>query len=173
MVTLKRFAAPLILVFAMACTAPVLADADPTLHQVYEAAQTGHLDQAQKMLDQVLRDHPTSARAHFVEAELAARARDLPRARQELARAQQLDPALSFEKPEAVQALQRELARGTSFRGAPHVAPARSAVPWGMIILIVAGVAILWAIVRRRTQQPQYGYQQYPGAVSTPGGGPG
>lgn len=172
MVMLKRFAAPLVLVFAMACTAQAFADAAPTEHQVYEAAAAGHLDQAQKMMDQVLRDHPTSARAHFVEAELAARARDLPRARQELARAQQLDPSLSFEKPEAVQALQRELARGSVFRGAPRVAPARSSVPWGMILLIVAGVAILWAVMRRRSQT-QYGYQQYPGAVSTPAGGPG
>jgi uncharacterized protein len=174
MVMLKRIATPLVLVFAMACTVPVLADTDPTLHQVYEAAQTGHMDQAQQMMNQVLRDHPTSARAHFVEAELSARSGNFPKAREELARAQQLDPGLSFAKPEAVSALQRELARGTGFRTmpAPHAVQARSPVSWGLILLIVAGVAILWALMRRRSQ-PQFGYPQYPGAVSTPAGVPG
>src|ERR1700716_3800125 len=102
MLMLKRITAPLVLVLAMACAAPVLADTDPTLHQVYEAAQTGHMDQAQQMMNQVLRDHPTSARAHFVEAELSARSGNFPKAREELARAQQLDPGLSFAKPQAV-----------------------------------------------------------------------
>ncbi|MDB6090958.1 MAG: uncharacterized protein JWN85_3742 [Gammaproteobacteria bacterium] len=175
MIMHKRIAAPLVLVFAMACAAPVLA-ADPTLHQVYEAAQTGHLDEAQQMMNQVLRDHPSSARAHYVEAELSARARDFPRARQELARAQQLDPTLSFARPEAVQALQRELAGGGGLRTAPRSAPAHSAVPWGMIVLIVAVGAILWSILRRRSQA-RFGYPQSPGAPTTgpgpygPGGG--
>src|SRR6184192_1739235 len=101
MTMLKRMTAPLVLVFAMACAHPVLAaGAEPTLHQVYEAAQTGHLDQAQQMMNQVLRDHPKSARAHYVEAELSARSGNIARARQELAAAQELDPALSFAKPE-------------------------------------------------------------------------
>ena len=135
MLMLKRITAPLVLVLAMACAAPVLADADPTLHQVYEAAQTGHMDQAQQMMNQVLRDHPTSARAHFVEAELSARSGNFPKAREELARAQQLDPGLSFAKPQAVSALQRELARGSGFRTmpVPHSMQARSSsVSWGV-----------------------------------------
>jgi len=55
-----------VLSFALGGTA--LADTDPTVHQIYEAASSGHLDQAQQMMDQVLRDHPESAKAHYVQA---------------------------------------------------------------------------------------------------------
>ncbi|HTT39312.1 MAG TPA: tetratricopeptide repeat protein, partial [Burkholderiales bacterium] len=47
--------------------------AEPTIHQVYQAADAGNYREAQAMMDQVLRDHPNSAKAHFVEAELLAR----------------------------------------------------------------------------------------------------
>ena len=76
MVMLKRIAAPLALVVALACAGPVLA-ADPTVDQVYQAARAGHLDEAQQLMDQVLKDHPNSAKAHYVEAELSARAGNL------------------------------------------------------------------------------------------------
>jgi thioredoxin-like negative regulator of GroEL len=46
--------------------------ADPTLHQIYQAAEAGNYREAQSMVDQVLRNHPNSAKAHFVEAELLA-----------------------------------------------------------------------------------------------------
>ncbi len=64
------------------------ADADPTVHQIYEAAAAGHLDQAQQMMDQVLRDHPQSAKAHYVQAELYAEEGQFSLARSELNRAE-------------------------------------------------------------------------------------
>ena len=67
MLMLKRIVAPLVLVAAFSCAGPVLA-ADPTVDQIYEQAREGHLDQAQQMMNQVLRDHPGSAKAHYVEA---------------------------------------------------------------------------------------------------------
>ena len=58
--------------FALA--SPTFAQAaDPTMDQIYEVARAGHLDQAQQMITQVLEHHPTSAKAHFVQAELFAR----------------------------------------------------------------------------------------------------
>jgi hypothetical protein len=62
----------LILLLATAFAGPTLADTDPSLSQVYEAVRTGHLEQAQKMTNQVLRDHPKSAKAHYVAAEVNA-----------------------------------------------------------------------------------------------------
>jgi uncharacterized protein len=178
MVMLKRIAAPLALVVTLACAGPVLA-ADPTVEQVYQAARAGHLDEAQQLMDQVLKDHPTSAKAHYVEAELSAKAGNLARGRTELAEAQRLDPSGAFAKPEALAALQRELAgRGTS-RGPtgyyPSAPPARaeerrSSFPWPIILLVVAGVVIAWALLSRRNR-PQY--PQYPGSVPPPGGVPG
>ncbi len=92
----------LILLLALAFVAPVFADSDPTLHQVYEAARTGQLEQAQQMMNQVLRDHPKSAKAHYVAAELYAKQGNSSLARQQLNVAQSLEPGLPFAKPEAV-----------------------------------------------------------------------
>jgi hypothetical protein len=181
MAIFKRIAAPLVLVTALACAGPVLA-ADPTVDQVYEAARSGHLDQAQQMMDQVLRDKPNSAKAHYVEAEISARAANFGRARAELARAQQLDPSGSYAKPESLAALQRELARGSSgnYRsyGYPpgtygRPAPHRSSFPWGIVLLVIAGVVIAWALFSRRSPPRYGGYPQTGGfpPAGAPGGG--
>jgi hypothetical protein len=66
------FRLKLILLLATAIAGPTLADTDPSLSQVYQAVQIGHLEQAQKMIDQVLHDHPKSAKAHYVAAEVNA-----------------------------------------------------------------------------------------------------
>jgi uncharacterized protein len=175
MAMFKRIAAPLVLVTALACAGPVLA-ADPTVDQVYQAARAGHLDEAQQLMNQVLRDHPNSAKAHYVEAEISARAANFPRAREELAKAQQLDPSGAFAKPEALAALQRELARGSSsgpvYRTSPRATEAhRSGFGgWPIVLLIVAGVVIVWALMSRRRPQQYYG--GYPtGAPNGPVGG--
>jgi hypothetical protein len=159
----------LIVFIALASAAPVLAVTDPTIAQVYEAAGTGHLDQAQQMMSQVLRDHPQSAKAHYVAAELYARAGNPPRARQELDTAQRLQPGLAFARPEAVQALQGELAQGQSMQRIPRYSQVRAPFPLGTVLLVVGGIGILWLIMRRRT--PSGGlYSQYSSAVPLAGG---
>lgn len=170
----KRIAAPMVLVLALSA-GPVLAASDPSIDQVYQAAQAGRLDQAQQMMDQVLRDHPNSAKAHYVEAEVAARAGNVGRARQELATAQRIDPSGSFANAGSLAALQRELARTPSSGGYVRAVPQeRHSVPWGLILLVVAGVVIAWALLARRNPPPQYGgYTQYPGGVGPGGGGGG
>jgi uncharacterized protein len=168
----NKFAAPLIVVFALACAGPVLADALPTEHQVYEAARTGHLTEAERMIDQVVRERPQSAKAHWVAAEVYARAGDVARARQELSRAEQLEPGLPFVKnPEAVRALKRELSQGSgSVHLLPGSAPARSSFPWVPILIVVLVVGVLWAVLRRRSAPAAY--PQYAGASPGVGSGP-
>lgn len=159
------------------CTAAffsaAMAQAEPTLNQVYEAARTGHVDKAQDMMKEVLRAHPKSGKAHYVQAELYARQKQLTLARDELATAESLAPGLSFAKPEAVRALRSELAlpsamsgmtdfKGTS-RAAPQdaapparvapAAPAAPSVPWGMLLLGGAFV-VLVVIFMRRNKPP-------------------
>ena len=80
-----------------------MAQTEPTLNQIYDAAQAGRMEQAQTMIQQVLVLHPKSAKAHFVQAELAARQGQIARAREALAEAEKLAPGLPFAKPEAVQ----------------------------------------------------------------------
>ena len=71
--------------------APLAAD-DPSVNQIYQSARTGHLAQAEQMVDQVLRDHPGSGKAHYVASEVYAHAGNYGRARAELSTAESLAP---------------------------------------------------------------------------------
>jgi hypothetical protein len=168
-----------------------MAQAEPTLNQVYATAQAGKLDDAQLMIQQVLVSHPKSAKAHFVRAELFARQGDAVHARESLAMADKLSPGLAFAKPEAVQALRTQLAakpapqagsgttgsRAAANAVAPvaHVAAAPAAAAssssWGMPLLLVGGVLVAgYFIFRRRVPQPVLQQPAYaaPGGLSGP-----
>ena len=150
-----------------------MAQAEPTLKQIYEAAQAGRVDQAQTLLQQVLVTHPNSARAHFVQAELSARQGQMSRAREALGRAEQLAPGLPFAKPEAVQALRTQLtapsnsgtppaartgspqiANGAAPVGRSTAAPApatpASSFPWGLALALGGGALALGIFFMRK-----------------------
>ncbi|MDE3011160.1 MAG: tetratricopeptide repeat protein [Pseudomonadota bacterium] len=150
--------------------------ADPTLHEVYQAVQAGHLDQADGMMQQVLRDHPDSAKAHFVEAELLVREGRLAPARNELATAERLDPALSFAKPASVSELRQHLAQATG-AAAPMVTvtPAQGGgFSWWPVLLGILALVVIVRIVRgmRPPQAPTMG-NYGPGGPVGPGYGGG
>ena len=160
------------LTFVASWNVAAAADADPTVHQIYEAASTGHLDQAQQMMDQVLRDHPNSAKAHYVQAELYAREGKAALARSELGRAEQLKPGLPDENPRSVQALKSELGLGgrtLQGEGALGARPAAAEAhfPWGTLVILALVVGVFWMIFRRRRS-----YVQYPAGGGMPGGPP-
>jgi Tfp pilus assembly protein PilF len=54
-----------------------LADNAPTLHEVYQATQAGRLEEARSMMNKVLKEHPNSGKAHYVEAEILAKQGEL------------------------------------------------------------------------------------------------
>lgn len=163
------------LTFAISFSSPVLADgaADPSVHQIYEAAQAGHFDQAQTMMDQVLRDHPKSAKAHYVQAELFAKQGKTQQARAELSVAEEIEPGLSHENPKSVQALKSQLGmvprtnQGTRVIG-PNSAPSATHFPWGMLLILGAAIFVLLMVFRRRSPAPYAS-----GAPVMSGGGPG
>lgn len=128
---------------AIAATTAVQAAEDPSMHQVYEAANAGRLAEAQTMITQVLKDHPASAKAHYVAAELDARQGLIGGAREQLQAAEKLDPGLPFAKPEAVQALQAQLGIGS--RSAAPAAGHAAGVSIGMLMLI--GIGVVLAII--------------------------
>jgi hypothetical protein len=164
-----------ILLLCVMLAGPTFAEPDPTVHQVYEAAQSGHLAQAQQMMDQVLRDHPRSAKAHYVSAELYTREGRFPLAQQELNTAQRLDPSGSFASPAALLALRNQLSQAP----AAHVVgtlPSHGSFSWTPILLVIAGVGVLMFVWRRRSAQ-QTMYPQYsngmPANAPASFGGPG
>ena len=127
--------------FGAAVSLPAFADADPTMDQIYTAAAGGHLDQAQQMITQVLADHPTSAKAHYVQAELYAKEGKTALARSELGTAEQLKPGLPFASPRSVQELKAQLGLrvGAISPTVIRSVPAAPRFPWGTV-LILAGV---------------------------------
>ena len=158
------------LAFAISSLPALAADGEPTVHQIYEAATSGHLDQAQVMMNQVLRDHPESAKAHFVQAELYAREGNAGLARSELLRAEQLKPGLPDESPQAAKALQAELGLG-QLGQSPNglrTAPAAPHFPWGTLLILALAIGVVWMLFRRRNN-----YVQYPAGAVPAGGAPG
>jgi len=179
-------------VAAMTLSAASVFAADPTLHEVYQAVEGGRLQQAQAMMDQVLRDHPNSAKAHFVEAELLAKQGRLDMARAELGTAERLAPGLPFAKTDAVAALKRQVdapaARALPTQSA-HALPAAAAAefPWGWLAvglgLLAAAIFFFRSLNRSRVypagaagQLPAaggFGNGAYPQAAGPAGYGPG
>ena len=150
--------------------APSFAATDATVDQVYSAAKSGHLDEAQQMMTQVLADHPNSSQAHYVQAELYAREGKTALARSELATAEQLKPGLPFANPRSVQELKAQLGEGVRMASPTMIrtVPAAPHFPWGTLLILAAAVGILLMVFRRR---PTYG--QYPAAGPGAGGAPG
>jgi uncharacterized protein len=156
--------------FAIGIASPAFADSDPTMDQIYTAAAGGHLDQAQQMISQVLADHPTSAKAHYVQAELYAKEGKTALARSELSTAEQLKPGLPFANPRSVQELKAQLGArvGAISPTVIRSVPAEPRFPWKTVLILAGVVGILWLVFRRRNT-----YVQYPAAGPGVGGAPG
>jgi hypothetical protein len=156
---------PLVCVLALAGPLPVLAQqargqGDASLEQVYQAAHGGHLDQALQMMEPVLRDHPDSAKAHYVEAELLAQQGRLGSARTELTTAERLAPGLPFVKGDALQHLHRVLdEQPAAARRGPLTMPAAEAgsghpLAWGLLLAVAFGALLGWSLTRANRARP-------------------
>jgi len=158
---------------------PALA-ADASIDQVYAEAKSGNVQGALGMMDQVLKDHPNSAKAHFIEAELLAHAHRAADASGELAKAQQLAPGLPFATPRAVGQLKAEIGQGGAPAAATGVAgvaqPAAPAAqpeghfPWAVIIIVGLVVFGMLALLRRRAAA-SYAAPGYGAGLVPPQGG--
>lgn len=103
-----------VLILALCFSTTPFAKTEITMHEVYLAAEAGQFAQAQALMDQVLAEHPNSAKAHFVEAELLAKQGDYNKARTELGIAERLQPGLPFVKPEALKTLKAKISPSAS-----------------------------------------------------------
>jgi uncharacterized protein len=179
---MKSFFLAGLAVLALAGAGPAAAQAqDPTLHQVYEALQAGRVAEAQTMMGEVLRDHPNSAKAHYVDAEVLARAGHYGDAEGELARAQKLEPGLPFAKPDSVRELRaliasggaRHVSSGLGLGAAGAAAPAAAGFPWGGVLLLLGAVVLAWLFFSRRSAQrtAMAPGGTMPAAAGMPGGG--
>ncbi len=172
-----RYTALLILAFFISSAA--IAEEDASMHQVYQAAEAGKFKEAQAMMDKVLRDHPNSAKAHFVEAELLAKQGLLSNASTELNTAERLQPGLTFVKPETLQNLKNRIASASS--GVTPAIAAQQNLPFNAkdlmpIILMVLGMGLLIvfivSLLRRNSNKLPINYPgNVPGSNIPPAGG--
>lgn len=183
--TAKSFARMTLLASALALAVPAFA-AEPTIHEVYLAAEAGKFTEAQAMMDQVLKAHPNSATAHFVEAELLAKQGKFAQAQAELATAERIAPGLPKVDPKALSKLRTLLAEGqkpaTSYsQQAPrnsnpgysnsnYGAPKSSGIPWGTVLIFGAGLlGFIWLATRFMAKRNQAAADYQPAAGYTPG----
>jgi hypothetical protein len=139
-----------VLFLTLGFTTPSFAEADATMHDVYLAAEAGKFAEAQSMMDKVLSDHPNSAKAHFVEAELLAKQGQYSNASVELSKAEQIQPGLPFVKPETLQKL-KGLIAGTS-NNSIQPAIVGQALPgnakeWMPVLLFVLGLSFIILLI--------------------------
>ncbi len=151
---------------------PVAAQAaEPGIDQIHALAAGGHVDQALAQMNGVLKAHPASAKAHYVEAELYARENHMAQGRSELARAEQIAPGLPFADVYSVAELNRRLALGPSTGAVPPagqtvVREAGPHIPWGPIAALGVAALALFLMFRRRTRAVAPVIQQSPWAGS-------
>jgi hypothetical protein len=153
---------------------------EPTIHDIYEAAKSGQMANANKMIDEVVRAHPNSAKAHFVKAELQAKQGQFSSARDELMYAKRLQPDLSFVDANSLRQLEQRLSQ----RASSSSASLAHSIPWGIIFLGLFLLFFAFVVYRRFTGQRQtyqaptypntmggYGAQPYPASNGGMGSG--
>lgn len=140
-----------ILLFSTLCfTASAFAEEDVTMHQVYLTAEAGKFNEAQAMMDKVLRDHPNSAKAHFVEAELLAKQGLLSKASAELNTAERLQPGLPFVKPDILQKLKIRITSSSNEVIQPNISHQNRPSDiknWMPIALLVLGLILIILLI--------------------------
>lgn len=185
--TAKSFARMTLLASALALAVPAFA-AEPTVHDVYVAAEAGKYTEAQELMDQVLKAHPNSATAHFVEAELLAKQGKFAAAQGELATAERLSPGLPKVNPNALAKLRTLLADGqkpkanysqqqparsnAGYNNGNYGAPQSSGIPWGTILILGGGLlGFIWLASRFMSRRNAQNDASYNPAGYNPGGG--
>jgi len=155
-----------------------VAMAEATLPQVSQAIQSGQLAKADAMMKEVLQNHPNSAKAHYIAAELYLKEGKLDAARNAFVRAENLAPGLPFAQAESVQRLQTQLR--TTNAPVPESAGVGSILSsplfWILIAILIAGVVFF--MKNRKRPEPVQVYNAptanspYPGAPGAPGSYP-
>ncbi len=146
--------------------------AEASLPEVSQAIQSGQLAKADAMMKEVLQNHPNSAKAHYIAAELYIKEGKLDAARNAFAKAENLAPGLPFAQAESVQRLQVQLSNGSGNSVASATSIFSNPLFWGLIAILVVGIII---VMRRRKAEAVQVYNAptangpYSGAPGTPG----
>jgi hypothetical protein len=148
---MKKLIQALVLSFAVLSATGVVAQ--PTVKEIYQTAQTDK-QQALSMINEVIRSHPNSARAYYIQSELLLQSGKKAEARASFVKSQQLDPNLSFAKPESVTRLRDALGIKKPNSTGLNIDNDRL-ILWGCGILLVVLIAIMF-MRRKKEEVPDY-----------------
>jgi len=155
--------------------------AEATLPEVYRAVESGQMAKANAMIKEVLQNHPNSAKANYVAAEIYLKEGKLELARSYFLKAENLAPGLPFAQPAAVQKLQVALAGGVTkttaaSAGADAGAGSLLTSPVFWILIAVLGGGIFLFLRKRNRAAPVQVYNApsagYPRGPVGPNGFP-
>ena len=93
--------------------------ADPSIDDVSNAVNTGNYTKADQMVDQVIEDHPQSAKAYYVKSQVLVKEGKFDEAKIEMTKAVALDPTGSFTSPEKLASFQSVLAESMTNKTTP------------------------------------------------------
>ena len=154
----------------------------PSPKDIQASVEAGQFAQAETQLREVLRDKPTSARAHYELGQVLAREGRYVEAQMALSQAQKLEPSLKFaSSPQKFNELMRKLEAETRTRAntldtpagttaspkstsnsaapvlsqAPQPAPPSRSFPWGWLLLGVGALAAFAMWMRRAATAQQ------------------
>lgn len=141
---LVRFSSALLGIVYLALLQPAALAASASIHDARQAAEAGHIAEAQAMLQEIVSSQPENAEAHYIKADLYTKSSQFDYARRELKTAKRLDPSLSFASPSAVEALQTQLA----ITADPVMPATRNySLPWRALVLgslLTLGIVVMW-----------------------------
>lgn len=106
--------------FTLAATlalASAVAWALPSVQEVQAAVDRGDYTQAQRMMQEVVQAKPSSAKAHYVYAEILARNREYSLASRHVEQARALDSSLSFTDPQTFYRFEQSLRKALQASG--------------------------------------------------------
>lgn len=148
----------------------------PAPKDIAAAVNSGHLAQAEAMLQEVIKEKPGSAKAHYELGQVLAREGRNIEAKQELLEAQRLAPSLKFASdPKHFNDLLGRLSAAPTApvarASAPLIQPAINATPaavfpWIYLILGGGAIFLLWMFMRRSAAAPA----MMPAGTSSAGG---
>lgn len=116
----------------------------PTVGEIYRTVEHGDLTRASRMIQVVLREHPNSAKAHYVDAEILVKEGRLEQARKEFQAAKSISPRLSFVSASSVRELE-----GALYENNNHAMPIKSShFPVMTVILLIIAILFIFFIIR-------------------------
>lgn len=146
---MKKLIWALVVSFAVLSTG--VAVAEPTVKEIYQTAQVNK-QQALTMVNEVIKNRPNSARAHYIRSELLLQLGNRSEAQVAFSRAESLDPGLSFAKPESVERLRTALGVKKSWTGLGGDTDRVILLACGGLLIVLLVIFML----KRRPRTPEY-----------------